>query len=140
MSIENEILRHENQGLRETLIDEKKRRKRGKPMGLIDKDRPGEAQFFSPSKVALVRAKAAEIEAQKDADRIRAQEEKARKQIEREEKARQVQERKETRAREREAKKQAREAELQVKLAARQLREEARAAKKAQPKSQPHAG
>ncbi|KAN0076019.1 hypothetical protein V8E54_007289, partial [Elaphomyces granulatus] len=111
LSIDNEILRHENQGLRETLIDEKKRRKRGKAMGLSDNDRPGEAQFYSPTKVALVRAKAAEIEAQKEADRLRVQEEKAQKQIEKEEKARQVQEMKEIRAREREAKKRAREEE-----------------------------
>jgi DDE superfamily endonuclease len=139
LSVENEILRHENKGLRETVIGEKKRRKRGNAMGLIDKDRPGQAQFFSPSKVALARAKAAEIEEQKEADRLRAQEEKARKQAEREEKARQVQERKEIRAREREAKKKAREEELQAKLAARQLREEARTSKKAQARSQTHA-
>ena len=140
LSVENDILRHENQGLRGALIGEKNRRKRGKPMGLVDNDRPGQAQFFSPTKVALVRARAAEIEAQKEADRLRAQEEKARKQIEREEKARELQERKEIRAREREAKKKAKEEELQKKLAARQLREEARASKKAQAKSQTRAG
>lgn len=139
LSVENEILRHENKGLRETVIGEKKRRKRGHAMGLIDKDHPGQAQFFSPSKVALARAKAAEIEEEKEAARVRAQEEKVRKQIEREEKARAVQERKEIRAREREAKKEAREKELQTKLAARRLREEARASKKALAQSQTHA-
>jgi hypothetical protein len=140
LSVENDILRHENQGLRGALIGEKNRRKRGKPMGLVDNDRPRQAQFFSPTKVALVWARAAEIEAQKEANRLRAQEEKARKQIEREEKARELQERKEIRAREREAKKKAKEEELQKKLAARQLREEARASKKAQAKSQTRAG
>ncbi|KAN0085067.1 hypothetical protein V8E54_001534 [Elaphomyces granulatus] len=70
LSIEKEILEHENKSLRRALIDEKNRRKRGKPMGLIDKDRPGQAQFFSPTKVATARAKAAEIEAQKEAERL----------------------------------------------------------------------
>ena len=31
-------------------------------MGLLDKDRPGEAQFFSPARVAAVRERAHEIE------------------------------------------------------------------------------
>jgi hypothetical protein len=49
---ENEILRYENNGLRNTIKDEKKRRKRGKPLGLIDEDDTHEqALFFSPAKV-----------------------------------------------------------------------------------------
>jgi len=43
-------------------VQEKRRRKRGKAMGLFDKDRPGEAQFFSPARVAAVREQAHEIE------------------------------------------------------------------------------
>jgi len=31
-------------------------------MGLLDKDRPGEAQFFSPARVAAVQERAHEIE------------------------------------------------------------------------------
>jgi hypothetical protein len=45
--IRNEILEHENRNLKATLVQEKKRRARGKPMGLIDKE-GGEAMFFSP--------------------------------------------------------------------------------------------
>jgi hypothetical protein len=43
LAIQNKILKHENIGLRTALIDEKKRRKRGKPLGLFDQERPGEA-------------------------------------------------------------------------------------------------
>ncbi|PVI06823.1 hypothetical protein DM02DRAFT_472050, partial [Periconia macrospinosa] len=62
LAIQNEILQHENTGLRAALVEEKKKRKRGKGMGLFDKERPGEAQFFSPGKVAAVRQRAEEME------------------------------------------------------------------------------
>ena len=53
---ENEILRHENQGLRCAIKKEKKRRKRGKPLGLLDEDDlPDQALFFSPTKVERAR-------------------------------------------------------------------------------------
>ena len=54
LAAQNEILLHQNRSLSETLVQEKRRRKRGKAMGLLDKDRPGEAQFFSPARVAAV--------------------------------------------------------------------------------------
>jgi hypothetical protein len=38
--IRNEILEHNNKNLSQALCTEKKRRKRGKPMGLVDKDNP----------------------------------------------------------------------------------------------------
>jgi len=43
-------------------VQEKRRRKRGKAMGLLNKDRPGEAQFFSPARVTAVQERAHEIE------------------------------------------------------------------------------
>ena len=49
MASETEILRHETEGLRTALVEKAKRHKSGKSMGLIDKKRPGDAQFFSPS-------------------------------------------------------------------------------------------
>jgi hypothetical protein len=60
--IANDILAHENRNLREVIIEEKKRRKRGKPMGLINKDNPRQAHFFSPKtiKVAFARMDAIE--------------------------------------------------------------------------------
>ena len=63
LAAEKEILLHQNKALSKTLVEEKRRRKRGKAMGLLDKDRqPGEAQFFSPARVAAVRERAHEIE------------------------------------------------------------------------------
>ena len=41
LAIRAELLEHENIRLRTALVDEKKRRKRGKPMGLFIKDKPG---------------------------------------------------------------------------------------------------
>jgi hypothetical protein len=70
LAITNEIQAHEIQGLRSALITEKQRRKRGKAMGLLDSDRPGQAQFYSPSKVTLARQRAAEIEQGKEQNRI----------------------------------------------------------------------
>ena len=64
--INNDILEHENRGLRETLQTEQKRRKRGKKMGLFSKNKPGQAMFFSPTKIAAVRAHQDELEAQKE--------------------------------------------------------------------------
>jgi hypothetical protein len=66
------------------LIGEKKRRKRGKPIGLFDKDSAGEAQFFSPSKVEAVQQRARAIEAQKVQEKIEADDRRTRKVIERE--------------------------------------------------------
>jgi hypothetical protein len=71
LAIKNDILEHENKGLRTALIDEKKRRKRGKPMGLFAKDEPGQAIFFSPAKITAVRTRQKELEAQKEQERLK---------------------------------------------------------------------
>ena len=63
-AIQNDILRSENTGLRTALVDEKKKRKRGKGMGLFDKEKPGEARFYGPEEVAAVRERAKELEIQ----------------------------------------------------------------------------
>lgn len=102
--IQNEILEHQNRALHGALVNEKKRRKRGKAMGLFDKENPGEAQFFSPTKVEAVRQRAHDIEAQKEQEKIEAADRRAKKALEREQRAREVQERKETRIRVREEK------------------------------------
>ncbi|EXK23422.1 hypothetical protein FOMG_19797, partial [Fusarium oxysporum f. sp. melonis 26406] len=51
---EVELLRHENQGLRETIIREKQRRQRGKALKdyIFDRVDPNSAQVFSPQKIA----------------------------------------------------------------------------------------
>jgi hypothetical protein len=38
-------------------------------MGLFDKDEPGQAMFFSPTRIAAVRARQEELEAQKEQGR-----------------------------------------------------------------------
>jgi hypothetical protein len=45
------ITRHKNKGLRDVIIHEKKKRKRGKAMHLYDPgENEGQALFFSPAK------------------------------------------------------------------------------------------
>ena len=63
LAIRNEILEYEVKGLRTALVGEKKRRKKGKPMGLFIKNEPGQAVFFSPAKIAAVQACQEELEA-----------------------------------------------------------------------------
>jgi hypothetical protein len=63
MVVRNDLLRHENSYLNSTLIDEVKRRKKGKPMGLLAEEEPKYGQFWSPTKIAIRRE---EIRAQED--------------------------------------------------------------------------
>src|SRR5438874_7255652 len=57
LQTEAELLRHENAGLRETIIAERRRRQRSKPLKdyLFDRDDPNSAQVFSPNKIAEAR-------------------------------------------------------------------------------------
>jgi len=100
--IRNEILEHQYKGLLTALVNEKKRQKRGKPLGLIDKDNLGKAQFFSPSKVEAARQRIQDIESQKEQEKIEAANRRTQKAIEREQRDREAQERRETRLREQE--------------------------------------
>ena len=67
LSIENMLLKQQNNGLKQSLVNEKKRRKRGKPL-LLDfpTENDGGAMFFSPTKVQHAR----DQQAQKDANAI----------------------------------------------------------------------
>ena len=51
MSVEKEILVHENAGFFKALVGEKKRRRRGRNMGLFFKNELGQIMFFFPDKV-----------------------------------------------------------------------------------------
>jgi len=131
LAIRNEILEHNNQNLRQALCEEKQRRKRGKPMGLVDKDNPGEAQFFSPTKVASVRQRALEIEQEKEQKQAEAAQRRVERQIQKEQKAQEMLERKQERLRardikrqEREMRKRQKEEERQQKLADKRLAKE----------------
>jgi hypothetical protein len=62
-AVKNELLHHENNGLRNAIKEEKRRRKRGKPLGLMDEvDIQGHALFFSPAKVERARQRFRERE------------------------------------------------------------------------------
>ena len=97
LAIKNDILEHEIVGLRTALVDEKKRRRRGKPMGLFVKDEPGQAMFFSLAKIAAVRTRQEELEAQKEQEKLEKEVERQNRPAERERKAQEAQERRETR-------------------------------------------
>ena len=126
LAIQKEILEHENQGLRTALIGEKKRRKRGKAMELFAKDEPGQAMFFSPGKIAVVRERQQELEAQKEADMLAKEAKKHLRAIKRERKAQETRDRKiirqELAAQKREAKEREKEARDLQKQASQQLR------------------
>ena len=66
LAIKNKILEHELSGVWEALQEETKRRKRDRKMSLFEKNKPGQAQFFSPEKIAAARARELEIENQKE--------------------------------------------------------------------------
>ena len=63
-------------------------------MELFTKDEPGQAMFFSPGKIAAVRERRQELEAQKEVERLAKEAEKYRRVVEREQRAREVQDRK----------------------------------------------
>ena len=94
-------------------------------MGLFVKNEPGQAMFFSPDKIAAVRARQEELDAQKEQERLSKETEKQRKAIEKKQKAQEVRERKIARqqlaAQKREAKDRAKETRMFQKQANRQL-------------------
>jgi hypothetical protein len=79
LQAEVELLRYENQGLRETIIHEKQRRMRGKALKdyLFDRTDPNSAQVFSPAKVAQARLKKVAIDTQKKEEASRKEKQKA---------------------------------------------------------------
>jgi hypothetical protein len=62
-----EISQYENQGLKRALVQEKKKRKRGKRLSLFEEgENLGQARFFSPSRVERARQRVAnEAEAER---------------------------------------------------------------------------
>jgi hypothetical protein len=128
LATELEIARHEIQGLRKTVIHEKKKRKRGKAMHLYDpEEKEGQALFFSPAKIARMRERE---EREKQEEQQRKQiisDKKLQRAIARDEKAREAEEKRIARDLARQA---ARE-ELAREKAERQAIREARKARKA---------
>ena len=58
---ENKLLRIENEGLRDAIFEEKRKRKRGKALNFYEGEQAGEALFFSPAKIARARERAAAL-------------------------------------------------------------------------------
>ncbi|KAK5139604.1 hypothetical protein LTR04_003455, partial [Oleoguttula sp. CCFEE 6159] len=131
-----EISQHENQGLKRALVQERKKRKRGKRLNLYEEgENPGQARFFSPSRVERARRQAAD-EAEAERQRKQAiQDRKLKVARARVEKAREKEERKAARVIAREAAKAERErekAERAAKKAAQQATKHAQTIKQPQ--------
>ncbi|KAK2926550.1 hypothetical protein FoTM2_013418 [Fusarium oxysporum f. sp. vasinfectum] len=124
LQAEVELLRHENQGLRETIIREKQRRQRGKALKdyIFDRVDPNSAQVFSPQKIAQARQKKIEMEAQKEEEVLQKRTEKALRQKRVEEQKQQVLERKRQREEKKEIKRREKETKQLERDANRQLR------------------
>jgi hypothetical protein len=93
-----EISQHEVIGLRKAVIHERKKRKRGKALKLLEEgENPSQARFFSPEKVARIRTQNAAIEQEEHQREQAKQDKKLQGAIARAEKAREAQEKKEAR-------------------------------------------
>jgi hypothetical protein len=90
LATDNELLRHENKGLRNAIIHEKRKRKRGKGMKLVDGEKENQALFFSPGRVAQARQMQAESEEAEQQRKQAADDRKLQAAIAREEKAREA--------------------------------------------------
>ena len=131
-----EISQHEVQGLKRALVEEKKKRKRGRKLDLREEgENPGQARFFSPARVERARQQAAdEVEAERQRKQA-IQDRKLSVARARVEKAREKEERKVARVSACEAAKAERErekAERAAKKAARQASKHAQATKQPQ--------
>ena len=69
LAFEREFLEHDNMRLKQAAAQEKARRRKGKPMGLFEPDCPGQARFFSPSKIAAVRERLKDKEEEEERQR-----------------------------------------------------------------------
>ena len=85
--VEKDILQHQVDQLRGTIVNEKKRRKWGKNMGLFIKDELKQAMFFFPGKIAAIKARQEELDTQKKEEKLTKEAEKQCKVFEREQKA-----------------------------------------------------
>jgi hypothetical protein len=99
LAIALEISNHENARLKEALIEYNHRKKRGKPMRLLDPDKPGQAQFFSPTKIRTVREKQQIIEAQETQKQAELADIALQKDIEKQERLREKEEKRDARVR-----------------------------------------
>ena len=143
ISTDNQLLKHENIQLKEALLNERKRRQRGKALVLeAPEDYNGGAQFWSPAKVQRARdlqvqkAEAEKaVQLQKSAERKVKEQLKAQKQLLLEERRRQRAAAKEEREREREQKALKAQEKRQARAIDKQLRDELKASQKGNKRS-----
>jgi hypothetical protein len=118
LAVANELLTYENQGLREAITVEKKKRKRGKPlMSILREGDVGTGMFFSPKKIQKARDLHAQSEAEKAREKVEKEAKKLQKEKEKVEKRRLLEERKEIRLQARLQRLQEKEAKSQEKQA-----------------------
>ena len=95
LATDNELLRHENRGLRNAIVHEKKKRKRGKAMHFLDEGEiEGQALFFSPAKIARVRQRHRDAEEAEQQRKQTADDRKLQRAIERAEKVHEAEQKK----------------------------------------------
>jgi hypothetical protein len=136
MALKLELVEHDNKFLNRTLVEEKKRRKRGKPAGLISSEETKYGQIWSPTKIGLRRA---EIETQKQKkifDKLQKDDERVQRQIERDNKAQEHRARVEANKAERVKKKAQKEAEIARKKREKQSLADTKAFRKARERLQ----
>ncbi|PSN58592.1 hypothetical protein BS50DRAFT_580626 [Corynespora cassiicola Philippines] len=104
LAVRIDILQHEVVWLRTGLVGREEKAEKRQRYGAFDKERPGEAKFFTLSRVVVVTQRADEIKFESQRQKFLAKEKRVQQAQEKEEKA----QAKADRAREREAKKQAR--------------------------------
>jgi hypothetical protein len=131
MVLQNELLQHDNTFLNRTLIEERKRRQRGKPAGLISSEEAKYGQIWSPTKIGLRRAEIDTQEQKKVFKKLQKEDEKVQRQIERDMKAQDYRTRIEANKAERAAKKALKDAEIARKKRERDALVAAKAFKKA---------
>jgi len=99
MAVRNTLLNHEVSRLREALVNEKKKRKRGKALLLeAPSQYDGGAVFWSPQKVQEARDQQAQKDANEKALQHQKEEDQLRREAQKAEKARMLEERKRTKA------------------------------------------
>jgi len=126
LSLQNDLLMHQNKHLNFAVTEERARRKRGKGMGLIDEDQPKFGQFFSPEKLSRVKQVQADKIAVEEAEKLAKQTAKMQKQLQKQQLAQRT---RENRAKQKIERARARAEEVASKQVDRQLRVEARHAK-----------
>ena len=95
LATNNDLLRHENRGLRNAIVHEKKKRKRGKAMYFLDEgETEGQALFFSPAKIARVRQRIRDADEAEQQRKQTAEDKKLQQAIARAEKAYETQQKK----------------------------------------------